>query len=258
MNIYRIWGMILRYGILNIRSVFRITDFFYWPVLDFFVWGLVGRWAQASSGSGLSQALIIAIVLWHIAMRPIMEISFDILEEIWSHNVFNLCTTSVTLPEVMVALMILGLIKGIVLLLVSSVFIWFIFGINIFIVGWYLIPFIALLMLFGWAAGFFSISFVVRWGQSVEAVTWTLPWLLATISAVFVPVSILPPAVAKIAYLSPITYVFEAMRSLILYESFPASYLWISAGLGFMYLAIALSFFTYMLNKSRARGLARL
>ena len=259
MNIYRIWGVMYRHLLLNFRNILRITDLFYWPLFDLLIWGFVGQWIQADAGSGSYTAqLVIAIILWHMTLRPVMEINFGALEEMWSHNVFNVTTTSLQLSEWMTALITLGIIKAAVLLTVGSVCVWFMFGVNVFMLGLYLIPFVVLLLLSGCTLGLFASAFIVRWGQAVEGLAWTVPWLFAPLSAVFVPLSVLPSSFATIVKLSPITYVFEAMRGVVSGKMFPIHYLWLSLGLNLVYLCLAFCFFVFMLNKSRARGLARL
>lgn len=259
MNIYRIWGVMFRHLIVNFRNLLRVTDMLYWPFFDFLIWGLVGRWMQSDSGSGSFMAqLCIALILWHMTMRPVMEICFGIMEEIWNHNVFNVSVTSLKLSEWVIALVLLGIIKASIMLLISSLFVWLVFGVNIFMVGWYLIPFFIILMTSGCSIGFLVISLIVRWGKMVENLAWTLSWLFAPLSAVYVPLSVLPASVGTIVRLLPMTYVFETMRAVVSGHPFPSYYLWLGLGLGIFYLSLSLMLFVFMLNKSRARGLARL
>jgi ABC-2 type transport system permease protein len=57
----------------------------------------------------------------------------------------------------------------------------------------YLIPLVFNLLLFGWALGIFTSSLVIRWGHAAEALIWGVPFLIQPISAIFYPLSVLPP-----------------------------------------------------------------
>jgi ABC-2 type transport system permease protein len=142
-------------------------------------------------------------------------------------------------------------VTAVVLSLIS----WFGYTFNIFQLEWWLIPFFANLMLFGWSLGMISTALILRWGQAAESLAWAIPFFFQPVVAVFYPVQDMPSWSQPIAWCFPPTYIFEGMRAVMKTGSMDWSYLWLSAGLNVLYLALAGWLFLWILNLTRKRGL---
>jgi ABC-2 type transport system permease protein len=81
---------------------------------------------------------------------------------------------------------------------------------------------------------------------------------LAPFSAVYYPVDTLPGWARAIGAALPMTYIFEGMRKILRGAPMPLSDLIVSFGLNVIYLTLAILFFAWMFDRSRARGLGRL
>src|SRR5689334_16212779 len=170
MNIHRIFAMVLRHTINTKHSWDRLTDMFYWPAMDLFIWGLTGLYL-ASLGQNSSHYLFIilsGLVFWIVIWRAQHEISVNLLQELWDRNLVNIFTTPLTVWEWMMSFIIFGLIKSAISLAFSAILAFVFYKYNVFSLGIYLLPFIVSLLLTGWAGGFFVGAFLIRYGSKIQ------------------------------------------------------------------------------------------
>lgn len=257
MNITRIFAMVLRHFYNLKRSFDRLTDVFYWPALDIILLGLTGLYfVSLSPESTLNiKAIIGAVMLWIIPWRSQNEISINVLVELWDRNLGNVFISPFKFSEWVVSLMIVGVIKGIISIGFIAVLAYFLYEVNIFMYGFYLIPFIFLLFLFGWAIGFYVGAVILRFGSRIQTLGWTVPWAAAPFSAIYFPVSILPDWAEKVAFIFPSSYVFEVSRQVVFNNKVSLDYLLISFVLGIFFLALSIYFFRRSFNTALKRGL---
>jgi ABC-2 type transport system permease protein len=98
---------------------------------------------------------------------------------------------------------------------------------------------------------------VIRWGQKVQTVIWTLPGILLPLSVVYFPLANLPNYIKPISYLIPTTYIFESMRTLLAGGTVNGNFILISLGLNVVYLILTLWWFVKSFRRSLELGLAR-
>src|SRR3990167_3126770 len=92
-SVRRILTMLLRYLYLHKRSLPRILEIIFWPVMELLVWGYVTVYFQtmvAGSFSKLIVFLINAMIFWDIVYRSQQAVSISIMEEIWNQNILNI------------------------------------------------------------------------------------------------------------------------------------------------------------------------
>lgn len=254
----RIYALCLRHLYPLRRDFDLLSDMIYWPIIDVLLWGITSQWLSNSKEvSAISSAILIGLIFWNIIWRSQSEVSRNLIEEIWNNNLVNLFSTPITLIEWILGALVLSLIKMSLTITVIIPFIFLMYSINVFTLGWYLIPFFICLVMTGWWVGFISAGVVLRHGPKVQTVVWTLPGILLPFSAVFFPLALLPAALQPIARLLPTTYIFEAMRSLVSTASFDWSGVFISMTLNILYLGLALLWFTKSFHKSLQLGLGR-
>ena len=100
-NFNRIYAMVIRYFI-NLRHNFdRLSDMFYWPALELFIWGLTGLYLATLSISNKDYIFVIitGLVFWIIIWRVQYEVNINILSEIWDRNIVNIFASPLTLAE---------------------------------------------------------------------------------------------------------------------------------------------------------------
>ncbi len=260
MNWNRIWAMVIRHGINTKHSWDRLTDMFYWPAMDLFIWGLTGIYL-ASLGTNTSHYLFIilsGLVFWVVIWRAQHEISINILQELWDRNLVNIFSTPLTVWEWMMSFIVFGLIKCVVSVGFSALLAFLFYKYNVFSFGLYLLPFIVSLLMTGWAGGFLVGAFLIRYGGKIQTIAWAGISLVAPFSALYYPVSILPLWAQKIALCIPSTYIFEGIREILFTGKFSMDKLVISFALNIVYLVLSIWFFVFMFKKSIKLGLGRL
>lgn len=259
MDLSRVWVIVLRHLYVFRRSLDRLADSVYWPVMDIVLWGLTSKWqASQSSIPNILLVVLTGLVFWQIVWRANYEISVNILEEFWNQNLVNLFATPLRFSEWIVGLMVVSVIKMVATVIVGVGVVWLFYELNIFSVGWMFLPFLVSLTMSGWFMGFLGSAFIIYWGQKVQTIAWTMGFLLAPFSAVYYPLSVLPESVRYISSALPMTYVFEGMRSILLTGVMPLDMLVKSFALNALYLTLAIVFFKFMFEKSREKGLSRL
>lgn len=259
MSFRRIGAIFLRY-FYYFAKLDNISEIFYWPTIDIFLWGMTSIWIQATQSHIPDIALMIltGLVFWQVLWRGSYEITVNILQEFWNRNLVNLFSTPLKLSEWMCATMLVGIAKILITITFSSLLVWLLFALNIYEVGWTILPFVAMLTLSGWTLGYLSGSVMIYFGQRLQMLAWMTPFIFAPFSAVFYPVSALPSWGQAISWWLPTTYVFEGMRGVLSNKGFSLSMFLMSLLLNVLYLSGTMIFFKIMFEKSRKKGLSRL
>ncbi len=257
---HRIKAVMLRNILTERRSIMRLADFFYWPMLDITLWGLTSTWVQHThAGNNLmTQTIMTGLVLWQVVMRAGYELSIGTIEELWSRSIINLFSTPLKVGEWVAALMLNGLLKSIAVLLFGAFLVKLLYGINIFSIGFIIVVLTMLLIMSGWAIGLCGAAMIIHWGQRVQSLPWIIAFLFAPFSAVFYPLSILPSWLQKACLMLPMTHVFEASRTIIATGTIPYHNILAALILNCCYLTGALILLLSLFEKSRAKGLSRL
>ncbi len=259
MKMHRIMAIVRRHFLLTFRRADRIINVLYWPFLNIVLWGITSMWMQQQSqNANIITMILTGLILWQIVFRVNLETAKGLFEELLSHNVVNLFSTPLSLAEWIVAMMLLGVINLVLVMVCCSLAVWLLYGINILVLGWSLIPFMLSLLIAGWFIGFFICGLLINWGLKAQDFVFTVGWVFAPFSAIYYPLNVLPHWLQVIGKCLPMTYVFEVMRGVLTNEPVPPYYLTMSFILDFIYLTLSLLFFWYMFENSRTKGLARL
>ncbi|HZX35026.1 MAG TPA: ABC transporter permease [Thermodesulfobacteriota bacterium] len=257
MKLYRIQAYTARYLYLYKRSLPRLMEVFYWPLVDLFVWGFITVYLSAYKGAlpDFVGFFIGALILWDMLFRCQQGITVSFLEDMWSRNLLNIFVSPLSPAEYVCSLLVMSVIK---LLLASSVMVlvaWGLYSFNVFQMGFALVPFAINLLMMGWAVGIITTAVIMRFGQETEVLAWGIAFLFQPFSAVFYPVGVLPPVMRKIAFYIPSSHVFEGMRSVIAGKPFPTDEVLVAALLNAVYLAIAVVFFIWTFKSVKRKGL---
>jgi len=225
LRFHRIAALFMRHIYLYRRSLPRLMEVVYWPLLDLLVWGFITVYlAQFRQNlPGFVTFFIGALILWDILFRSQQGISVSFLEDVWAKNLLNLFASPLSYVEYIFALMLVSVVKLITVATIMAVLAWIIYSFNIFLIGISLIPFILNLVVMGWAIGILTTALILRFGQEAEVLAWALGFLFMPVSAVFYPVSVLPLFLKTLAHIVPASYVFEGMRGVISSGVFPLS-----------------------------------
>jgi ABC-2 type transport system permease protein len=259
MNLKRVVGVFFRYFYVLIKGPQQLSDLFYWPLIDIFLWGLTSIWIQTQHiEMNLPLILMTALIFWQITWRGSVDIGVSLLLELWHRNLINLFSTPLKISEWIGGIILMCLCKLVVTISFGALAVYLLYSLNVFTIGWAFLPFAVPLLIFGWVLGFLGASFIIYWGMQLEALAWMIGFLFAPFSAVFYPVHVLPSWAQNISWCLPTTYIFEGMRSILSTGEFPLSAFVRSLILSILYLTISICFFKYMFKKSLSKGLARL
>lgn len=254
MSLSRIYSIILRQFYLSIHELDRFFSVFFYPTLALILWGFVSKYAGQIQSSGIISILLGGLILWTVFETVDTEISVSFMYDIWERNTANIFSSPITIVEYLVGFMVLGLIKIILafglLGVLASVF----YNFNITSLGFGLALFWINLVLFGWAFGIFNFSLVLRFGSRLGPLTWTLPFLIQPFAGVFYPVSVLPEIIQKIAFIIPISHVFEGMRYTLSAGSFDMREFIIALSLNIVYLGASLTLFLMTFRTVKRNG----
>lgn len=238
----------------------RMAEMVYWPLLDLLIWGYLSMWLNSLSGGtalvgNFVAFLLGALILWDLLFRAQQGVAITYLEEVWARNLLNLFVSPLSVSEYLLGTLFISLLKlsisGVITMVLAAV----IYGFNILILGWPLVPFVVALILFGWALGIVSTAVVLRFGQGAESLAWIIAFVVQPVSAVFYPVSILPGWLQPVAWSLPATHVFEGMRAVLKTGELPLERLAWAFGLDAVAMAAAVAYFLWNFQLVRERGL---
>lgn len=255
----RIWALFSRHFYVIRRNPMRVAELVYWPLLDLLIWGFLSVYLNKVGAAGAVPNFLAfflgALILWDLLFRAQQGVSIAYLEEVWSRNLLNLFVSPLSVGEFLTSTVLISLAKLAVSTALMSTLAALFYGFNVLILGWSLLPFVAALLLMGWALGIFTTAIVLRFGQGAESLAWVLAFLFQPLSAVFYPVSVLPPALQAVAWALPSAHVFEGMRAVIRTGHVPLEHLYWAFGLDLLFAAGAIAYFYRTFATVRERGL---
>ncbi|MFQ5427742.1 MAG: ABC transporter permease [Thermodesulfobacteriota bacterium] len=256
-NTKRVLLYTLRHLYLYRRSLPRLMEIFYWPILDLALWGFVGLYLTRHEGSvpGFVSFFLGALILWDILFRSQQGISVSFLEDLWSRNLLNIFISPLSPVEYVISLIVMSLIKLLLATCVLTFLAYFLYSFNIFTIGPALIPLALNLIIMGWSIGIITTAIILRYGQQAEVLAWGLALLFQPISAVFYPVEVLPRWLQHIVQFIPSAHVFEGMRAVIAQNPFPTGHLIWAILLNVAYVTISVLFFSWNFKTVKERGL---
>ena len=258
MKLYRVAAVFDRHLLETRRSLERITDLFYWPLIDVITWGFFSAYLAFSGNLGRPRAefLVVAAIVWSLFRGMQRDIAVGLLSEIWARNLTMLLATPLTLGEYIAGVTLLGVGKAVISTLFAISLAKLVYVSTSVPRLLMIVPLSLDLFVFGFAVGIFITGLIIRYSTRVQSIAWSVTGILLPVSCVFYPMSALPTALRPVAWLLPTAQVFEGIRQIVAGGFFPwrqAITGWILA-LAFAVLAVA----TFRLLVRRARDLGLL
>lgn len=256
MKWHRINALLIRHLYLYKRSLPRIMDIVYWPVMELLVWGFLSVYIERMGVGGFNVVTVLlgAVILWDLLSQSQKALSIAFLEDVWERNFLNIFVTPLRVSEFLASTFALAVIRTVAVAAVMGVLAFIFYRFNFFSFGLALIPFMANLLLFGTALGLLTTGIILRFGSSAQILAFGLMVLIQPFSAVFYPVSALPAFLQPVAYFLPSTYVFEGMRIVFATGAVSAMHLWGAAIANAVYLLLTVLFFYRMFAFVKREG----
>jgi ABC-2 type transport system permease protein len=256
-TLQRIGALVLRYLYLLKGSWPRILELAYWPSIQIVLWGLISKhfFGHSSAVVEATGALLAAVLLWDVLFRGQLGYSISFLEELWSRNLGQLFISPLRPYEFVLALITVSLVRTLVGVIPAALLAIPLYGYSIFDLGLPLLAFFVNLMMTGWALGLLVTALLLRVGLGAESVVWMALFLIAPVSAIYYPVSVLPVWLQGVAWALPPAYVFEGMRGILFDGVFRMDYLAAAIALNLGYLLLGAAVFMGAFHSARRRGL---
>jgi ABC-2 type transport system permease protein len=239
------------------RSLDRIFDIIYWPVISLLLWGFTSTFVSSTSTlSGVMEFFLGGAVLWSLFWRAQTDVGTFILEDFWSRNIYNLFASPVTSLDLFCAIALIGLLRCVLSFIFLSLLSYGLYAFNILHIGGVALAlFSAILLLFGWVIGIIIASLIFRYGLRIQVLAWSVGFIIQPFSCVFYPLASMPYWVQVIAVLLPTTHVFEGLRHAIATGELALRPLGTALGLTLVLLVASLFFFQHALRQAKQLGL---
>lgn len=234
-----------------------MMEVFYWPFLDLTIWGFITLYLakHQTEVPAFVTFLLGALILWDMLFRSQQAVTLAFLEDMWAKNLINLFASPLKPSEFLTATMVISILKVIAVSLVMGLCAMAFFSYNVLVLGLWLIPFVANLVVMGWVIGVLTTSLIMRFGQEVSVLAWSVVFLFQPISCVFYPLDVLPRWLQPIAWMNPASHIFEGMRVVLAKAGAPWIHLAWATGLNLFLLAAVIAWFFRTFAACQEQGL---
>lgn len=217
MRFTRTAAIVVRQFYLFRGSPARILSLFAWIAIDIVLWGFISRYLNtvASPGFNFVPALLGAVLLWDFFTRVMHGVTMAFFEDVWSRNFLNVFASPMSIGEYVGGLVLSSIVTSFAGLLFMLALATAAFGLPFFVYGLGIVPFVAVLFLFGIALGIVASALVLRLGPSAEWFIWPIPALISPFAGVFYPLATLPEWMQTVSWVLPPSYVFEGLRAIV-------------------------------------------
>lgn len=256
-SLRRIAALVERHAYLMVRSWPRLLSLVYYPTVTMILWAFVTTYL-APSNDFLRDApgfFIGAVLLWDVLFRGQLGVSLSFFEELYARNLANLFVSPLRTWELVASYVVMSLIRTLIGMGGACFFAWILFEYSIFSLGYALVAYFALLIVFGWAIGFAVSGMVLRWGLGAEELAWAAVFLIAPVSGVYYPLDVLPEWLQGVARALPSSHVFEGMRAVLIEHVFRWDLFRSAVVLDAAFLAAAVGLFYASIAHARRHGL---
>lgn len=256
-SVRRIAAMGQRYLYLLRSSWIRIVELAYWPVMQMILWGFMTEFLLRAESRILQAAgmLIAAVLLWDVMFRSNIGVAISFLEEMWSRNLAQLFASPLRPYEWALSLLFISLVRTVIGVLPAALLAIPLYHYSIFDMGLPLLAFFANLMLFGGAIGLMVAGVVLRYGLGAESLAWVGIFLVAPVSGIYYPISVLPDWLQYVAWALPSAHVFEGMRAVLADGVFRTDLFVNAMLLNGVYIAAGFAIFLRIFRIARIKGL---
>ena len=254
-SLERIKAVLLQELYITARSVEVIVDLPFWSVMTVVVFGFVTRFLSSVMNPTVAHYLYLGTLMWEIMRVAQYSMSLSVLWNVWSHNFSNMFITPLSMFEYVLAQVISGAVKAVVLFGLVALVAATLFDFNMFSMGLGNLTLLFLnLLFFAYSIGLLILGIIFRLGTRIQALAWGLVLIFQPLTAAYYPLSVMPPVLQSVARLFPPTYVFEAARAGLEDPSIRWTDIGIATAENVVYFGLAVWFFNYMYRRSRQTG----
>jgi ABC-2 type transport system permease protein len=195
------------------------------------------------------------VLLWDVMFRSNIGVAVSFLEEMYSRNLAQLFASPLRPYEWAISLLAISLLRTLIGVVPAALLAIPLYSYSIFEMGLPLIAFFTNLMLFGGAVGLAVAGMVLRYGLGAESLAWVGIFLIAPITGIYYPISVLPGWLQPVAWAFPSSSVFEGMRAVLADGVFRTDLFLLASLLNVVYMLIGVAIFLGVFRVARVRGL---
>src|SRR5579859_1293829 len=111
----RIKAVLLQEVYITLRSVEVVVDLPFWSLMTVVVFGFVTKFFSTVMSPTAAHYLYLGTLLWEIIRVAQYSMSLSVLWNVWSHNFSNMFITPLSMFEYVLAQVISGAVKALVL-----------------------------------------------------------------------------------------------------------------------------------------------
>ena len=256
-SLNRILALVERHAYLLLKSWPRMLSMAYYPTVTMIMWAFVTIYLRPTNNflADAPGLFIGAVLLWDILFRGQLGVSLTFFEEMYSRNLGNLFVSPLRAWELIAGQLLMSLLRTLIGVGAACGFAWLLFHYSIFSLGLPLVAFFVNLIVCGWAIGLAVSGMVLRWGLGAEELAWAAIFMLAPVSGVYYPISVLPGWLQGIAHAVPTSYVFEGMRAVLLEHQFRAELFWSALAINVLYMFAGVNLYLLAIGYARRHGM---
>src|SRR5581483_2546941 len=166
----RVKAVLLEELYITKSSMEVIVDLFLLSVMSVIVFGFFSKFLSSQVSGPSSHYLLLGMLLWEVVRVTQYSISLGAMWEVWSRNLTNLFVTPLRLQEYLLAAVISGAVKSLLILSVVSLIARLLFGFAITDVGAVnLVLGFLNLWAFAIAVGLAILGVIFRYGTRIQA-----------------------------------------------------------------------------------------
>lgn len=257
MKLRRSYAIIYRYFSLLRGSPDRLIGLYIWMLIDMVLWGFLSTYLDRIVPAGFNaiSAFLGAVLLSNFFSRVMLNINMAFFEDMWARNFLNLFASPLRISEYLAGLIGCGIVTSALGLVIAFSASFFLFGFSPLSYGLAILPFLAILFLFGIALGILGCAIVLARGPSSEWFIWPIPAIISPFVGVYYPISTLPHCMQAVSTILPPRYVFEGLRGVLHKESLNIAELSLGICLAIGYILLASGVFLRVYRKAMRTGL---
>jgi ABC-2 type transport system permease protein len=232
-----------------------IFDLGLFTLINVLIFGYVSLWLAGTANREGAYYLLLGMILWQIVYTNQYSVSVGCLWNVWSRNLSNMFVAPLSIGEHMAAFLVSGVIKTLLIFLLTAALSIVAFHFNVFDLGALnLTIYFVNLTMFAWTLGIIILGLIFCYGMRMQAFAWGIAFLFQPLTAAYYPVKVLPPALQAFAYALPPTYVFEAAR--LNWSTGVSDWNMIATAmvLNVVYLVVAIWIFSFLFKRSKESG----
>lgn len=236
-SIQRISAVVYRDIIIMKRNLFRFFDLTLWPLILFL--SLTLFVAYVEDDPVILGVVVLGVTGWRAVYHAEIEFAQHYLDEHWSGMLGHYLVSPITLVEMIIGNVIVGISKFIIV--AAGYFFLAKIMFNFTVINWPLVILgLIVLTIFGIIIGLFSLGICFIYHENAFAVSYILPDLLVLASGVYYPITVFPIMMQKVIHFIPAYYGFEILKAslgagtVMLPELIATTLLWLVGGIMFL------------------------